>query len=516
MPERDQYFQIFLEESADHLQDLESNLLALEHADEETQPALINEAFRAIHSIKGAAGFYDLEPMNTLSHSMETVLMRVRDGKSMLSAEAVGTALEGADLLRAMLETPSDMDSVDFRGCEDRLLALLKEASYSPASAVPPEASGLDKCLQIFGETVTNAIVERIDSGLYAYLLTLDPPKALQAFDNSPASFLESIGALCTVVASSPPPEDSDGILDAGEWHVAIYSVLEKDQLPTLLGIEEQWITTVSPENEHSAPPIPQTPIASQPSSLSEVGANSKPAPLQESGETDGSVRVRLKTLNTLVNLTGELVLTRNQLLRGVDLKSEQVIEDACIKVNRITSELQEQVMSTRMQSIGIVFQKFKRVIRDLSQNLGKEVVLHIEGEDVELDRNIVEAIGDPLTHLVRNAIDHGIEPPEVRQAAGKPRQGMVRLKASHEAGMIIIEIQEDGAGIDVEKIKRKAVANHLYSLEQLNTMSALDIQRLIFHPGFSTADTVTELSGRGVGMDVVQTNINRLGGSID
>lgn len=242
------------------------------------------------------------------------------------------------------------------------------------------------------------------------------------------------------------------------------------------------------------------------------------PAPDRKSGkfEHETSLRVHVSLLDQLMTLAGELVLSRNQLLQSMSSDDTRGSEVAGQRIDLITSELQEAIMLTRMQSIGNVFNKFPRVVRDLARSLGKQVELSLEGQDVELDKTIIEAIGDPLTHLVRNAVDHGIESPGDRQHAGKNPMGQIFLRAYHEAGQVNIEISDDGKGLDGQKIAAKAVEKGLLSEEQAKIMSPREKANLIFLPGFSTADQITDVSGRGVGMDVVKTNLDQLGGIID
>ena len=230
----------------------------------------------------------------------------------------------------------------------------------------------------------------------------------------------------------------------------------------------------------------------------------------------NASVRVNLSLLDKLMTLAGELVLTRNALMKKAAERDADAVTAIAQRVDGVTSELQEAIMATRMQSVGTVFTKFKRVVRDLTQQLGKRIELVIEGEDVELDRSIIEAISDPLTHLVRNAADHGLELPDKRIAAGKKPTGRLLLAASHEAGQVVIEIADDGAGIDPQRIAAKAVEKGVITRAQADAMSPKDLIRLIFRPGFSTASQVTEVSGRGVGMDVVLTNLTKVGGTVD
>ena len=230
----------------------------------------------------------------------------------------------------------------------------------------------------------------------------------------------------------------------------------------------------------------------------------------------DQSIRVHLSLLDRLMELAGELVLTRNALIQSVETGDPTLLQPAAKKVDAITSQLQRAIMSTRMQTIDIVFSKFRRIVRDLSGQLGKQINLEILGEDVELDKTIIEALGDPLTHLVRNSIDHGLETPAQRKEAGKPPFGQLRLHAFHEAGQVVIEVSDNGAGIDPQRIASKAIEKGMMSEEEIARMSEKDIVRLIFHPGFSTAEEVTDISGRGVGMDVVRQNLAKVGGVAD
>jgi two-component system chemotaxis sensor kinase CheA len=277
--------------------------------------------------------------------------------------------------------------------------------------------------------------------------------------------------------------------------------------------------STVSPE-EAPALNSAAAPVESASPTVEPASPEATPAAVHEPGATakneNASVRVSLTLLDKLMTLAGELVLTRNALLKKTTERDMDGVVGITQRVDGVTSELQEAIMATRMQSVGTVFTKFKRVVRDLAQKLGKEVDLVIEGDDVELDRSIIEAISDPLTHLVRNAVDHGLESPEQRKAAGKKSRGRLLLAASHEAGQVVIEIADDGAGIDPQRIASKAVEKGVITAAQAAAMSPKDLIRLIFRPGFSTASQVTETSGRGVGMDVVLTNLTKVGGTVD
>ncbi len=271
-------------------------------------------------------------------------------------------------------------------------------------------------------------------------------------------------------------------------------------------------------QSEALAPLVVVPPVVATPDLASKVAAaDAAKEPIEaKSVISDSSVRVDVGLLDRLMNLVGELVLARNQILQHTAGEANSALVATTQRLNLITSELQEGVMKTRMQPIGTIWSKFPRVVRDLSQSLSKHVRLELEGKETELDRTIIEAIKDPLTHLVRNSVDHGIEMPEIRSANSKPDEGILTLSAYHEGGYVNIEVIDDGAGIDPLKLKAKAIEKGLITVEQASKMSDREVQHLIFMPGFSTAEKVTNVSGRGVGMDVVKTNIERIGGSIE
>jgi len=264
---------------------------------------------------------------------------------------------------------------------------------------------------------------------------------------------------------------------------------------------------TRAPESASAVAPTPQASSQNQPEATAPKGFGN----LSES-----TIRVDVDVLDKLMNLVGELVLARNQILQFSDTKADKTFLNACQRLNLITTEIQGSFMKTRMQPIENVFGRFPRIIRDLTTELGKKIRLEIVGAETELDRTIIEAIKDPLTHIIRNSVDHGVETPEKRMAAGKAAEGVLKLRAYHEGGQVNIEIADDGAGLNVERLKQKAVDKGLITTEQAERMSEREAFNLIFLPGFSTAEKITNVSGRGVGMDVVRTNIGKIGGSVD
>ncbi len=294
----------------------------------------------------------------------------------------------------------------------------------------------------------------------------------------------------------------------------------QKESTPTQAEPEKeaapcgQQATASEPVQEPAAEQTEaEVPAAAAP--RGETGSANTPRP-QNASIADTSIRVDVHLLDRLMNLVGELVLSRNQILQHLSGVELPALHATSQRLNHITSELQEGVMKTRMQPVGNIWNKFPRVVRDLARGCGKQVRIEMEGKNTELDKTLIEAIKDPLTHLVRNSVDHGIESPEIRKAAGKHPEGVLSLVAYHEGGMVIIEVGDDGGGLDGERIRDKAIERGLITEESAERMSGKELQNLIFRPGFSTAKQVTNVSGRGVGMDVVKTNIERIGGSVD
>lgn len=437
----------FVVESAAHLAEVEGQLLAIEAAGENCDPELVNTVFRAVHSVKGAAGFLSLTVINSLAHSLENVLNLIRNRELIPNSHIVNALLRAADQLVSLINNVETSNEVDVSHLVVELEAIAN--GQEDLTQVEP---GHQENFEVIQEQLSSAIGD----------LPLDEVSSY------PASVQES---------------------------------------PTINSVAPVIQSTSSAKRDVQKEPIPMDKTKAK--SKSEGGA-AKPKP------ADSIVRVNVAILDRLMNLAGELVLSRNQLISAVSQGMREGFDAIAARVDQVTSELQETIMQTRMQPIGSVFGRFPRVVRDLSAKLGKECSLEIEGDEVEVDKTIVEAMGDPLTHLVRNSVDHGIETPDRRRASGKPETGTVRLRAFHQAGKVCIRIEDDGAGMDPVKLKTKAIEKGIISVEQAAMMTESESYRLIFAPGFSTASQVTDVSGRGVGMDVVRTNIEQLGGTVD
>jgi len=445
----------FLVESHENLDQLDRDLVELEQHPGSRE--LLSSIFRTIHTIKGTSGFLALGRLEKLTHVGETMLSLLRDGEKTMTPPITEALLRMVDTVRALL------DVIERTGKDD-------DPSVDVASV-----SALIETL------LTDEIVAEEVVAVAPAATTYAANGAVNGAVNG------SVNGSATGVSVLDRPEVADLVVPAAR---------EPE-----VGTPEPPAVAIVPEH-----------VADQPLVADEVEED----PAERRALVDASVRVDVDLLDALVDLVGELVLTRNQLLQRT-LKAEDVeLVRASQRLDLVASELQESVMKTRMQPIGQVWAKMPRMVRDLSHQLGREVELSMEGHDTELDRSLLEALKGPLTHLVRNSMDHGIERPDDRLAAGKPRIGRLHLRAFHESGQVVVEITDDGAGINPDKIAAVAIERGVVSREQLARMDTREIVNLIFRPGFSTASEVTNVSGRGVGMDVVRTNIERIGGSVD
>ncbi len=445
--EDDEILQGFIEESLEHLADIENDLLEIEEGGSDIDEDLVNKVFRAAHSIKGGAGFMGLTVIQDLAHAMENVLGLIRSCKLVPTPEIISVLLGGSDKLETMIEDVQNSNNYEI---EEHVVPLdaIVAGDFQPSAA---------------------------------------PSTPVEEAPPAPAETVED-----TPPVAAPEPE-----------------VAAPTPSPEPVPEPVQQAAAVA---EKPSPPVTPPPPKAAPSAPVARKAVKKKAKVK----VDSSIRVHVSLLDQLMTLAGELVLSRNQLLQTIASDDPRNAEAVGQRIDLITSELQEAIMLTRLQPIGNVFNKFPRVVRDLSSKLGKDMDLIIVGKDVELDKTIIESINDPLTHLIRNSVDHGVEKPDDRIAVGKPGRGTVTLKAFHEAGQVVIEIIDDGKGLDGNKLATKAVEKELLTPEQVQAMSEQEKVNLIFLPGFSMAKEVTDVSGRGVGMDVVKTNLDKLGGQVD
>ena len=442
----------FLIESQEGLDRMERCLTDLEARPEDA--GLIGDIFRSVHTIKGTTGFLGFKRLEMLAHAGENLLGLLREGKLTADGPIITGLLELLDGLRAILKI------IEGEGGEG-------------------EGAG--------GE---GAVAEGPDAALIARLEGLQVPVQVPVQGQAKPPAPARMAAQSQMEALAPAPVAS----------APAVSVLETPVVPAAAGLAE---------------PILDAPVVAAPLARAAAEAEMDPArPRIQTTAAESALRVDVTLLNRMMNLVGELVLTRNQVLQATSSDPNMTLLSR--RLDMVTADLRESVMKARMQPVSNIFSKMPRIVRDLSQSLGRRVRLQVEGKDTELDKSLLEAIKDPLTHAVRNALDHGIELPEVRRAAGKDPEGALKLRAAQEGSHVIIEVSDDGAGIAVEKVRRKAIEGGLISPDRAARLGERELLQLIFLPGFSTAAAVTNVSGRGVGMDVVRTNVEKIGGKVE
>lgn len=499
----DELAQDFLIEAGEIVEALGEQLVELEQAPDDAD--LVNAVFRGFHTIKGGAGFMNLTAVVELCHLAEELFGMVREGKRSADPELMDRMHQSVDELTGMLAAVGDGEQPASAPAD--LLRALQAAIDGEAAAPPAEVQSQAEAALPKPAPVVDAADAAFDALLGDEDAAGAPAEVVASDDITEDEFeslLDSLhgtgapgtGATATAAPASKP--DSDEINEA-EFEALLDELHGKGKGPT--------VATQAPSAEAAKPPAAAAPASA---------AKPKPAkPAKSSKTADTSVRVDTRKLDGIMNLVGELVLVRNRFkaLRAVldDDESERVIGSLDI----ITAQLQGAVMQTRMQPVGKVFSRFPKLARDVARSLNKQINLELQGEETDLDKNLVEALADPLVHLVRNAIDHGIESPEVRHKRGKSPQGQVLLSAQQEGDHILITIQDDGAGIDPELLRQKARDKGLITPEESARLDEEQCFQLIFLPGFSTKTEVSDISGRGVGMDVVKTKITKLNGSI-
>ncbi|MBT3201838.1 MAG: hypothetical protein HN350_18200, partial [Phycisphaerales bacterium] len=511
--------------SREHLDTIEPDLLDMEKDGANASQEVLNRVFRAIHSIKGAAGFFAFEALKKLSHMAENVLMPIRDGELKATPEVMDVLLGAVDKLRVMVDDIQASDDVPCQDELDQLEALLSKANDEIAADSDQDDKPVtDLSLAAEFDSGSQPVLDAVKCGKHIYRITVNLRDDLHARDLDPDAFSEIILKVGEVLAlPSDLAQLEEHLEEDVSFSFIFASVLEEALVPSGLELPTERVelldtsaSVVCIEAAEQVATSAEVATAGEASEKPQAAAKPKsPAAKAEGSET---LRVKVDLLTSLMNTASELVLGRNQLLSALEKHREQIPGLAAIlqNVDHVTSELQEGVMQTRMQPVGTVFGRFSRVVRDMARKLGKKIDLQIEGAEVELDRSVIELLGDPLTHIVRNCADHALEGPEEREGVGKSPTGIIRLHAFHEGGQVNIAITDDGRGIDAKRIGAKAIEKNIITEADAVKMSDKDIVKLVFAPGFSTAEQVTDVSGRGVGMDVVRTNIEKLGGHID
>jgi two-component system chemotaxis sensor kinase CheA len=521
-----QYMGMFLEESREHLQTLNSCVLDLENDPENL--SVLSEIFRSAHTIKGMSATMGFTTIAELTHEMENILDLLRKGQLKASHDIIDTIFKCVDTLEQLVESvaTNSESSIDSKPLIIRLKALAKgEAVLPPVVKTATKVTAAESSSIELSDTEIAVIKKARSQGMQAYEVQISLREGCLLKSARSYMVMNALDEIGEVIKSIPAVEELEKENFALTFQVIVVSGSEADKIQqTILSISEIDKAIVLPcvlPTESSGQVInenltEQTPkIQDEPEKTVNVAVAIQ-STAEKKNKSGQSVRVDIDKLDTLLNLVGELVINKTRLEQiGLTHKLTDLVE-TIEQMDRVTTDLQAVVMKVRMVPVGQVFNRFPRMVRDLSRDLNKEINLIIQGEETELDRTVIDEIGDPLVHLLRNSIDHGIEHPQDREEKGKNPIGEIRLIARHEGNNVIIMVEDDGKGINADVIKRKAVEKGLISQGEADAMDANEAVRLVFLPGFSTAAVVTDVSGRGVGMDAVKNKIESLGGMVD
>ena len=551
MAETNQYMDMFLDESHEHLQSLNDGLLGLEDNAEDL--SILNEIFRNAHTLKGMSATMGYNKIAELTHEMEDVLDMLRKEQLTVTGDIIDTLFKCIDSLEQMINNVANGDPEDLIDVSDlvaKLTAIMKgesapapsTPSTAPSAAAPAaDDDSFDYDVDL-SDTEKKIIAEAGKSGMHGIRLKVTLTESCLLKSARSYMVMNALDELGEVIRTIPPAEELEQENFERSFEVILITAAEEEQIrDAALNISEiesaethiigKTESTQSPQAAPSAQKSASTAAATAPAPApkSATPASSAPAnkpPAQSSQPATGgtqkkshagqSVRVDIEKLDTLMNLMGELVINKVRLEQIGQTHRLSELTETLEQMDRVTTDLQNIVMKVRMVPVSQVFNRFPRMVRDVTKELNKEINLTIEGEDTELDRTVIDEIGDPIMHLLRNSLDHGIEMPDEREAKGKPRIGEVGLIARHEGNNVVIMVTDDGKGIDADVIRRKAVEKGLFTQDEVDSMDDADAVRIIFLPGFSTAEKISDISGRGVGMDVVKSKIESLSGHVD
>ena len=553
MLETNQYMDMFLDESHEHLQSLNDGLLGLEDNAEDL--SILNEIFRNAHTLKGMSATMGYNKIAELTHEMEDVLDMLRKEQLKVNGDIIDTLFKCIDSLEQMINNVANGDPedlVDVSGLVAKLTAIMKGDNAAPAPApttaaqpaqpaqtaqpapsTPTAKAPTDLPVEL-SDTEINIIAEAEKSAMHGVYLKVTLTESCLLKSARSYMVMNALDELGEVIRTIPVAEELEQEQFDHSFEVILITHADLDPIKeAVMGVSEvesveaQSIKVAAPQPAPEPAPAPQP---SQPAnapgpskSSAPVNAQPKPAPQPAQAQAAAkkshagqSVRVDIEKLDTLMNLMGELVINKVRLEQIGQTHRLSELTETLEQMDRVTTDLQNIVMKVRMVPVSQVFNRFPRMVRDVTKELNKEINLTIEGEDTELDRTVIDEIGDPIMHLLRNSLDHGIEMPDEREAKGKPRIGEVGLIARHEGNNVVIMVTDDGKGINPDVIRRKAVEKGLFTQDEVDNMDDADAVRIVFLPGFSTAEKISDISGRGVGMDVVKSKIESLSGHVD
>lgn len=515
----EEYLGVFIDETKEYLQQLNDTLLKIEEDPDNLE--LVNDAFRVLHTLKGMAGTMGFNRMAKLCHIMENVLDRARNGTLKISSDIMDRIFKGVDLISKALEKIVGEGSDEIEEDVDLFVDALKELANAPqvrneekiGEVKSKGNEGVEETVEriVLPDEVANVLKRAKAEGYKTYYMKVILKEGTQLKSARIYLVLHRIEELKgEVVKTNPSIEEIEE--EKFENEVEMFVIIREDKerlsevLTSIADIDRVIIRDVEPVHEEKVAKIVEKP------EIEKMKEEEKREKKKISSQT---VRVDIEKLDTLMDLMGELVIARSRIVEVLKKYNIKEVDEGLTQLSRITLDLQNVVMKIRMVPIAFVFNRFPRMVRDLSKQLNKEINFVMKGEETELDRTFVEEIGEPILHLLRNAIDHGIESKEERIAKGKPPVGTVVLSARHEGNNVVIEVEDDGRGIDKEKVLRKAIEKGLVSEARAATLSDQEILNFLFVPGFSTREDVSEVSGRGVGLDVVKNVVESLNGSV-
>ena len=550
--ETNQYMEMFLDESHEHLQSLNDGLLGLEDNAEDL--SVLNEIFRNAHTLKGMSATMGYNKIAELTHEMEDVLDALRKEQLKISEDIIDTLFKCVDSLEQMIDNVGNgepEDLIDVSNLVTKLSSILKgeaapaaapaDAAASAPAAAPAAAAPAAAPAKTYDLTDSekSVIQEAAGSGLRGIHLKVTLAETCLLKSARSYMVMNALDEVGEVIKTIPPSEDLEQEKFERSFEVILVSPAEEAAIQeAVMNISEidkaetDIIDLNAKEPEPAAAPAPAP--AAKPAAPSAPANTPAPAPhkapaaakaapagggggaASKKAHASQSVRVDIDKLDTLMNLMGELVVNKVRLEQIGQTHRLSELTETLEQMDRVTTDLQNIVMKVRMVPVSQVFNRFPRMVRDVTKELNKEINLTIEGEETELDRTVIDEIGDPIMHLLRNSLDHGVEMPDDRVAKGKPRVGEVKLIARHEGNNVVIMVTDDGKGIDADVIRRKAVEKGLFTQDEVDRMDDADAVRIIFLPGFSTAEKISDISGRGVGMDVVRSKIESLSGHVD
>ncbi|MDZ5711741.1 chemotaxis protein CheA [Jeotgalibacillus haloalkalitolerans] len=506
--EMNQYLEVFIEESKDHLQNCNTQMLELEKNPADL--SIVNEIFRSAHTLKGMSATMGYEDLASLTHHMENILDDIRNGKLSVTTAVMDALFSAVDDLEEMIA--SIASGGDGKKDVSRSLKMLEEIlTGEPAAAAQASHSSVQ-----YDEFERTVILQSLEQGYNAFEMTvslredclLKAARVFMVFE-----VLEKIGE---VIKSSPTVDQLEEENFDQQFCVTIASKEDSDFLEkSVMKVSEVDTVKVNEVNLEQEPSPAAEEAAVTLEAVKEVPEETKERETQKNTVSNKTIRVNIDRLDVLMNLFEELVIDRGRLEQISKELNHGELNETVERMSRISGDLQSIILTMRMVPVETVFNRFPRMIRQLARDLNKQINLEISGQDTELDRTVIDEIGDPLVHLLRNAIDHGVESPELRREKGKPEEGTIQLRAYHSGNHVFIEIEDDGAGISKDKVLNKALSRGIVTQEQAKAMTDTQIFELIMASGFSTAETISDISGRGVGLDVVKTTIESLGGSI-